>query len=1572
MLSIHGLTSVDQAKSYYEKDGDYYTQDGAKSYSEFGGKGAETLGIAGKSVDSQLFENLLKGTINKETQLGRPDGEGGIKHKPGWDFTFSAPKSVSTMALVKDGDERLIEVHELANKEAMSFLEKNYVRSRETISGKTSEITTDNLIYASFRHETSRALDPQLHTHNVIMNGTITENGEWRSIESKKLYEAKMLSGLVYRSSLAKMVKALGYEIEITDRKKGFFEIKAVPEYVRDAQSKRRKEIKEAAKERGITSQKGFEKANVMTRSSKKKADREELREYWKSEVSSLGFEPNEIIEHAKANQESKNHDKTSPEKEIEDNIRFAYRSLATNEALFNEEELLKKVLSLGEGYEVDEIKSGISDLVNKEELIVQSKSNNFRTFTTPHAIKVEQDIVHKMMVQQHKHLPALSDKAIQEKINKVRENSDRGGFTKGQEAGFRHIFKTKDGISGIQGLPGVGKTFLLRSAREIAEENKINIIGFAPTGSAAETMFTDSGIPAKTVDGFIFEAQRQLNKGKPIHDPGAIWVMDESSLANAENVNKLFDIARKAEAKLVLLGDKKQLGAVEWGKPFSMLQAFGMRTEEVNDIVRQKEGTPLREAILEASRGEFGKSLNTLGDSVVESDNPLDNLISDVEKYSEKELKETLIIIPKNAERSIVMEQSRKRRQELGLVEKAANQQHGFIAHRNANLNKVELTDARSYEAGQIVEFQQDVPQYEIKAGSFFRVTKYLLTDEGDSRIKLFNKETNRTITIDPGNLVSDHHDSKLMVGVYQEQDITLAKGDEIRWTKSRKDLGLLNGDSGVITEINENIAKIDFGEGKLKELDLTKHKDFDYNYAVTAFTSQGKTYKQSAMLADSNDDFLVNQQSFFVGISRAEKRALVYTDQRKALAKNLDENTGEKTSTMIPALHRNRLLQQSKRKEAERHEKLTAQAYTDVKLISSILSEKNAVFSHEMLLNQTLKYGLGDYDFKHVESAISELRHNNEISLSSIKLANDKEKKFYTAGNHYKHEAKLARLYSEGKDSKKQLVPSGYADAYLDNFNARSKDNGQLVLSDKDIKAMKQLIRSKHEITTILGSETSGHKELMQQVGLKMMMNRNSKVRSLVMSGQQKDKHDSLGLFKVNYIDNWMKSLAIGASNGEKINCSKEVWYIEDATKLTTEQLSEVVTGARLTGARLVLSGNMNEKTMKSGSGFEVLQSQGANTINLLTSKQNANQNLNDASQKLTEGRVNEAVEHLSSNIIEVTADNARDALNLRIEAMVNTYMNLSDKEKTSTGIIIPEKFSRDMLTEALRNRLRAEGKIDTTDHRTTTLKDAFLSPSEKSQSRFYQKNHVIEFESERKKDGIAQKEKFNVVGVDAVKNQLKLQSQQDERVISWNPEETGHTRGRSTKVYKTESLQVAVGDQIKFGSGNKGVRNNEAGTVISIDNGIMKVETGKGVIDVNLSKQNKISHGYASSHFAFKHDTKSNIMVMMNSKNEHLTTKDNLLSTLSRTDNNFLLFTDSKNDIKETLAQSSSIKQSAIADRGVKVAATTPHMDKHGLLLPTFVKIRTELETAAKKAIQTIEAQKNILKPTKQKSL
>ncbi|WP_231639107.1 MobF family relaxase [Sphingomonas profundi] len=179
VASVSALTSSAQASSYYEAD-DYYA-DGGLSPSEWQGAGAEALSLSGE-VDRDKFRDLLDGKIAGE-QLGTfRDGQ--LEHRPGWDVTLSAPKSVSIMAEVA-GDRRLIAAHGKAVKTAMTHVERHMAATRIRDGGTVGREATGNLVIASFQHGTSRAQDPQLHTHNVIMNATRSEDGAWRSLEPR-------------------------------------------------------------------------------------------------------------------------------------------------------------------------------------------------------------------------------------------------------------------------------------------------------------------------------------------------------------------------------------------------------------------------------------------------------------------------------------------------------------------------------------------------------------------------------------------------------------------------------------------------------------------------------------------------------------------------------------------------------------------------------------------------------------------------------------------------------------------------------------------------------------------------------------------------------------------------------------------------------------------------------------------------------------------------------------------------------------------------------------------------------------------------------------------------------------------------------------------------------------------------------------------------------------------------------------------------------------------------------------------------------------------------------------------
>ena len=207
MLSIANVGGGRDAGRYYEKEDDYYTKD--HSPSEWQGKAAEVLGLHGE-VKLEDFKNLLEGNL--------PNGEqiqvAASGHRGGSDLTFSAPKSLSMQALIA-GDHSLIDAHDRAVKEALKYAE-SLVVYRQSKEGESEKIFSQNMAAATFRHELSRACDPQLHTHCVILNFTQREDGKWRALDNEQFYRQKMLMGALYRAELAREVQKLGYEVRIT------------------------------------------------------------------------------------------------------------------------------------------------------------------------------------------------------------------------------------------------------------------------------------------------------------------------------------------------------------------------------------------------------------------------------------------------------------------------------------------------------------------------------------------------------------------------------------------------------------------------------------------------------------------------------------------------------------------------------------------------------------------------------------------------------------------------------------------------------------------------------------------------------------------------------------------------------------------------------------------------------------------------------------------------------------------------------------------------------------------------------------------------------------------------------------------------------------------------------------------------------------------------------------------------------------------------------------------------------------------------------------------------------------
>ncbi|MGC0797410.1 MobF family relaxase, partial [Pantoea agglomerans] len=175
MMTVAPVASAADAAGYYSSKDNYYFLDDMPT--QWMGEGARELGLEGP-VDLDTFTDILHGNLPNGVMLGK-EVQGAHVHRPGHDFTFSAPKSVS-MLILAGGDKRLLEAHHEAVKETLAIMEQT-VSARDTKEGVTRIVTSGKMVAALFTHDTSRNLDPQIHTHAVMAN--VTElDGKWKAL----------------------------------------------------------------------------------------------------------------------------------------------------------------------------------------------------------------------------------------------------------------------------------------------------------------------------------------------------------------------------------------------------------------------------------------------------------------------------------------------------------------------------------------------------------------------------------------------------------------------------------------------------------------------------------------------------------------------------------------------------------------------------------------------------------------------------------------------------------------------------------------------------------------------------------------------------------------------------------------------------------------------------------------------------------------------------------------------------------------------------------------------------------------------------------------------------------------------------------------------------------------------------------------------------------------------------------------------------------------------------------------------------------------------------------------------
>lgn len=549
--------------------------------------------MAGLTVEKNAFERLHEAIdANGRTLLS--NGNARLDRVPGYDMTFSAPKSVSVVWALADDDLRnaIERAQAQAVSGALAVLEDHAATSRRGRNGARLEAV--DLTVACFQHGEARPTehvdgrifaDPQLHSHAVILNLARRADGTAGTLDGRRLFAWKMAAGAAYHLELATALQKLGFAIDDVVGKNGMFELAGVDAELTSYFSARRREIEAKLGEAGLTSAAAPELAGAITkatRTTKDPATAQERFALWREFAAEQGHEHIQVVETACLGRRVESRIETEADRaaRIAAALVNVPTLLTATESVFEHRHLAAAVASalVGEGASVSEAMAEVDAMIADGRVVeLGADAIGERRYSTPEMIRIERDIldVTKTLATR----PSLVvDVDLAERLCADGHLSDE------QRAAVRAATKPAS-VTLIEGAAGSGKTTSLRPIVESHRAAGYRVIGSATAWRIANQLRNDLGIEARATDSWLAGA----GVGKSFLDDRTLLIVDEAGQLSSRQMHAVLQAADRAGAKLLLVGDRKQLQPIGAGGSLSIV-ARATDAARVDRIVRQRE----------------------------------------------------------------------------------------------------------------------------------------------------------------------------------------------------------------------------------------------------------------------------------------------------------------------------------------------------------------------------------------------------------------------------------------------------------------------------------------------------------------------------------------------------------------------------------------------------------------------------------------------------------------------------------------------------------------------------------------------------------------------------------------------------------------------------------------------------------------------------------------------------------------------------------------------------------------------------------------------------------------------
>lgn len=860
MFTAVAQKDLADAEKYFDEhleQNDYYSA-GEIHPGQWIGAGADRLGLK-QNVTREQFHALCenRNPLDDERLTQRQKKED--KRRVFYDFTCSAPKSVSVLAVTLD-DQRLVVAHEESARIAFRELEA-FAATRVRKQGSQRDRNTGNLIAGAFTHTSSRALDPLLHTHFTVFNATFDETEQsWKALQAGGMYDAIRYGTAVYRNELAKRIQSIGYR---TRPAKHGFEIEGVSDEVLKRFSKRSQEVEKAVRE--IEQRLGHKLSNnavalAVHQSRAKKIKGISTTEVREQQLAQL--QPDELAALQKLStsvQPARRVRRIEPENQA---LNYAVAHIFERKSVVSEHELLGVALAQRPGeMDLPTLKAAVkysTDLVKTE-----------RGFSTQQILATELDLIHTVNAGCDAVAP----------LHPGYRPADWLG--EDQQRAIYHVLRTSDRITGLHGLAGTGKTTALRELIAACAEVKIEPLFCAPTAAATDVL---------RKEGFEAVTLQSLLLAKPALSARQLVVLDEAGAVGIDDMKRLFDLAR--DARVVLSGDTGQHASVVRGDALRILEQHSdFQSGQLTRIRRQRKAEYRKAVELAAQKrtAEAFAQLERIG-AIVESSN--DNLYDKAAQSYLKALDQyqsALLVAPTWNEIEAVTGKVRAAMKASGRL---VGEEKEFQVFDSLSWTEAQKRDTRQYHPGMALRFHRG------KGGFHKDETVAVVAVENDS-IKVQRVDGSEShYPLGAGCACFD---------VGEKRKLKVAAGDKLLLQANTARKRFINGELVEVQAIQGDSVVL--ADGRIIP---PSYRTFTHGYAVTSHAAQGKTVDEVLVVASSRSLPAVHQQQFYVSISRGRERCQVFTDDVERLRSHVTHSSERLAAVeVIPRVSRQKFIQ-------------------------------------------------------------------------------------------------------------------------------------------------------------------------------------------------------------------------------------------------------------------------------------------------------------------------------------------------------------------------------------------------------------------------------------------------------------------------------------------------------------------------------------------------------------------------------------------------------------------------------------------------------------------------------------